>query len=191
MSRFDERAEAAAERGPGGKKGPSQEEIGRVRKALATNHRRFEADLTSVDVLLNLAPVQAGNIENGPPPVGTYSNGEAVRFMGRVADDIRQIRSAVSAVDFDPGDKQRFRLALAEMAKAWDLRAEALGSSDNAGAQAILAQVQAAERRADAAKKGLQRYFPPVDYEAEEERKEHEDEERELEEQQQAEGAPG
>ncbi|HYC80991.1 MAG TPA: hypothetical protein VEB65_04355 [Solirubrobacterales bacterium] len=177
MSRFDERAEASVERGPG-KKGPSRDEIKKVRKALSTNHRRLEDDLTSIDVLLNLAPVQAGNIENGPPPPGTFSNSEAVRFMGRVADDIRQIRSAVSAVDFDAGDKQKFRLALAEMAKAWDLRAEALATPDSAGAEAIGAQVTAAEQRADAAKKGLARYFPEVDVEAEEERKEHEEEEQ-------------
>lgn len=185
MSRFDERAEATAEERAGGKGRPSRAEIRRVRQALATNHRRFEADLTSIDVLLNLAPSQAGNAENGPPPVGTHSNVEAVRFMGRVADDIRQIRSAVNAVQFDAGDKQKFGVALAEMAKAWDLRAEALGTADHGRAQAILAQVHAAERRADAAKKGLQRYFPQIDDEAEEERKEHEEEEE-----RQAQGAP-
>ena len=107
--------------------------------------------------------------------------------MGRIADDIRQVRSAVSAVEFDAGDKQKFRLALAEMAKAWDLRAEALGTADNASAQAILAQVQAAEGRADAAKKGLLRYFPQVDYEAEEE---HEEERKEHEEEEQAAAPP-
>ncbi|MBS1676797.1 MAG: hypothetical protein JST08_05365 [Actinobacteria bacterium] len=184
MSRFDQRAEAAAER-PGGKGRASRGEIRRVRQALTINHRRFQDDLSSIDVLLNLAPGQAANIENGPPPVGTYSNAEAVRFMGRVAEDIRQIRTAVTAVQFNDGDKQKFRLALKEMAKAWDLRAEALGTADSVGAQAIIAQVKAAEQRADAAKKGLLRYFPPVDYEAEEERKEREAE------QQAEEGATG
>ena len=75
MSRFDERAEAAAEMRAGGKGGPSKAEIRAVRQALSTNHRRFEADLTSVDVLLNLAPGQAGNIENGVPPSAPTATG--------------------------------------------------------------------------------------------------------------------
>ena len=133
MSRFDERAEATAERREGGKKGPSQEEIRRVRRALATGHRTLKDNLSSIDVPLNLVDTPNTSVEFGPPAVGSDSNTQAVRFMRRVADDIRRIRTAVTDVEFDPDDKQKFRLALKEMANSWDLRAEALGEPTRSG----------------------------------------------------------
>ena len=177
MSRFDERAEASAERRGGA--GPSRGEIRRVRRALSTGHRQLENDLSSIDVLLNLQVSSNTSVESGPPPVGSHNNQEAVRFMGRVADDIRRIRTAVTAVDFDADDKQKFRLALKEIANAWDLRAKALGTSDVSRAGALLTQVKEAERRSNVAKRGLQRYLPKPDFEQEEEERERREEEAE------------
>lgn len=171
MSQFDERAEATAER-PGDKGGPSRAEIRRVRRALATSYRTLENNLSSIDVLLNLQGGPNANSENGPPAVGSHDNQIAVTFMGRVADNIRQIRTAVTAVEFDAGDKQKFRLALKEMAAAWDLRAKALGSTDVNRTSALLKQVKEAEQRGNAAKRGLQRYLPRPDLEELEEREE-------------------
>jgi len=145
--------------------GPSRKEVRAVRRALSTGSRTLENDLSSIDVLLNLVDSPNTSVESGPPPVGSRSNAEAVRFMGRVANDLREIRTAVTAVDFDAADKQKFRVALGEMASAWDLRAQALGTGDVGRAEAILQQVQAAERRADAAKRGLERYLPKPDEE--------------------------
>jgi hypothetical protein len=143
---------------------PSRKEIRAVRRALSTGHQRLENDLDSIDVLLNLVD-GVSSVESGPPPVDSHSNAEAVRFMGRVADDFRQMRAAVTAVDFDADDKRKFRLALKEMANAWDLRAQALGTADPGQAGEILKQVQAAEGRADVAKRGLERYLPKPDEE--------------------------
>lgn len=163
MSRFDERAEATAERRPKGKGGPSREEIRKVRRALATGNRTLKDNLTSIDVLLNLVDTPNTSVESGPPAVGTYSNTQAVRFMRRVAENIRRIRAAVTDVEFDPDDKQKFRLALKEMAKAWDLRADALAAGDPNRTEAKLRLVNQAERRAAVAKRGLAPYLPKVD----------------------------
>jgi hypothetical protein len=176
MSRFDERAEATAERRPGGKKGPSKEEIRRVRRALATGHRTLKNNLTSIDVTINIIDTPNTSIEFGPPPVGSHSNTEAVRFMRRVADDIRRIRNAVTDVEFNPDDKQKFRLALKELAHAWDLRAEALGESDTKRAAAKLRLVHESERRAAGTKRALAPYFPKVDEYDEEDEEDGEDE---------------
>ncbi len=181
MSRFDERAEATAERQGSRNRGPSRREIRAVRRALSTGHRRLENDLSSINVLLNLIDSPNTSVESGPPPVGSHSNAQAVRFMGRVADDFRRIRTAVTAVQFDTGDKQKFRLALTEIARAWDLRAKALGTADVTRAGAILGEVKEAERRARVAKRGLQRYLPKLDPEGEEREREEREEAAESE----------
>lgn len=145
-----------------------------MRRAIASSSRRLKNDLESIDVLLNLRDGPNTSLDSGPPPVGSHSNQEAVRFMGRVADDFRQVRTAVTAVQFDAEDKQKFRLALKEMAAAWDLRAKALASADVSRAGALLGQVREAERRSNVAKRGLQRYVPMPDFERQEEEDEEE-----------------
>lgn len=174
MSRFDERAEATAERPS--RSGPTRQEVRAVRRALATGRGRLRNDLDSIDVLLNLRDSPNTSVESGPPPVGSHSNQEAVRFMGRVADDLRQIRAAVTAVQFDADDKQKLRLALKEMITAWELRAKALATADVTRAGNLWRQVKDAERRGNLSKRGLQRYLPRSEWEeADEEREEHQE----------------
>jgi hypothetical protein len=170
MSLFDERAEATAERRPRSKKGPSRAEIRRVRRALATGHRSLRNDLSSIEVLLNLVDTPNTSIESGPPAVGSYSNTQAVKKMRAVADDIRDIRAAVTDVQFDPDHKQKFRVALKELAKAWELRADALASADPKRAAAKLRLAREAERRAAVARRGLGRYLPKFEQQDEDER---------------------
>jgi hypothetical protein len=169
MSVFDERAEATADRRSGGKKGPSRQEIRRVRRALATGHRSLKNNLSSIDVLLNLVDTPNTSVDSGPPAVGTYSNTQAVKKMRAVADNIRDIRAAVTDVEFDPDHKQKFRLALKEWARSWELRADALAASDTKRAAAKLKLVDEAERRAAVARRGLGRYLPKVQEPEEEE----------------------
>jgi hypothetical protein len=167
MSRFDERAEATAERRQMDKGGPPRAEIRRVRRALTTGHRSLKNNLSSIDVLLNLVDTPNTSVESGPPAVGTYSNTQAVKKMRAVADNIRDIRAAVIDVEFDSDDKQKFRVALGELAKAWDLRADALAAADTRRAEAKLRLVNEAERRSLVARRGLGRYLPKVDLEEE------------------------
>ncbi len=163
MKAFDERAEAAAERegGRGDGGGPSGAEKRAVRRALATGGKKLEDDLSSLDVLLCLNPNNPNApVEQGPPQPGTRANQEAVDFFGRVAADLRKIRDAVSAVDFDPDDKKKFRAAFKEMAAAWELRGQALASTDPAVTTATLNAAWEHEQRAATSKRGLRPYFP-------------------------------
>ena len=141
---------------------PDRVEIRAVQRALSTNHKKLEDQLSSLDVLLNLA---GSSSEDGPPAVGTHDNRVAVEFMGRIADDIRKIGAAVDDVNFDSDDKQEFRLIFKEMAKAWDLRAKALGSSDVARSGALLERVWKIEEGTGKARQRLHLYFGEVDEE--------------------------
>lgn len=158
MKKFDERAEAAAERQ--GKRGAPPPAVRRaVQRALATGHRKLEDDLSSLDVLLNFADNPDATSVQAPPEVGSHGNDVAVEFFGRVADDIRKVRDAVSAVDFDPDDKQKFRIALKETAAAWDLRAQALAESDPEATGAVLAVAWEHEQKVAKYKRDLKPYF--------------------------------
>src|SRR5262249_3365042 len=149
MSRWDERAEAMAERrgrrdGGGGEPANARA----VRKALATGHRTLENDLDSLDVLLAFADNPNAPAEQGPPQPGTHQFDLTIEFFGRVAADVRKIREAVGAVDFDPGDKQKFRQGLGDVAKAWELRAQAFAAGDEATRVAALNVAWEREQRA-------------------------------------------
>ena len=158
MRQFDQRAEAAAERA--GKRSAPPPAIRRaVQRALATGHRKLQDDLSSLDVLFNLDEDPNATTVEGPPEIGSHDHDVAVEFFGRVADDIRKVRDAVSAVDFDPDDKQKFRIALKETAAAWDLRARALAESDPEATGAVLAVAWEHEQKAAKYKRDLRPYF--------------------------------
>lgn len=160
MKAFDERAEAAAARDDDGGR---PDNVKAVRRALATSHGKLEDDLASLDVLLHLQDGPNSPSEQGPPQPGSHTFDLAIEFFGRIADDIRKIRTAVSAVDFDPDDKEKFRLALKELAAAFDLRARAFGTADPRAAESLFAQVAEREKQAARYRGTLQRYLPEVE----------------------------
>jgi hypothetical protein len=160
VKRFDKQAETAAERRRGREDGPPPAVNRAVQRALATGHRTFEDDLSSLDVLLHLDNNPDSPPEQGPPQPGSHAYEVVIELFGRVARDIRKVRDAVSAVDFDPEDKQKLRAALGEAAAAWDLRAKAFASTDPPTTSATLSAAWAHEARAASYKKALGQYFP-------------------------------
>lgn len=160
MRAFDERAETSAERRAGGDGEPPPAVQRAVRQALATNHRRLEADLTTLDVLVRTGADGSSSVEEGPPQPGTVGYKEAIRFFGRVADDLRDVRAALSTIDFDPQDKQKLGSALTEAATAWDLRAKAFASTDPNTSSNLLSQVKVREQKAISYHRVLERYLP-------------------------------
>lgn len=161
MSPFDERAEAAAERGKDRRNNSIPPNVKRaVQKALATGHRKLEDDLESLDVLWRTRPDNPNApVEQGPPPPGSYSYDRGVEFFDRVAEDVRKVRDAVSKVDFDADDKQKFRAGLKEIAVAWELRASAARSTDpNALANAVT-PIAEREAKASSYMRSLKPYF--------------------------------
>jgi hypothetical protein len=150
VTSFDARAQAA-------RKGPSGREIRAVHKALTLRTRQLHDDLSSLDVLLHLNG--HGDASTGPPTPGTLANQRVVERFKRVAASIRKVRDEVAGVDFNAGDKQKFKASLNEAALSWDARARAAQSSNP---DVIAAAMQAAERHdAQAAtyRKALRPYF--------------------------------
>jgi hypothetical protein len=170
MSRFDERAEAAAvnqRRGDQGN-GPSAAEIRVVKSALGTQHRKLQEDLSSLEVLLHADP---GNpnapVEEGPPLPGDPSFPLAVKFMGKVADDIRSVQAAVSRIKIDEDDKSVLIEGLHALAKAWDERAHAFSTPEPTSSAAKYRTAHEFERDAIPARKLLEIYFPELAEEGE------------------------
>jgi hypothetical protein len=163
MSRFDGRAEGAAVgRRDGGKKDDiSPAEVRALKRALGTQHRKLEDDLSSVDVLLHTNPADENSpVEQGPPLPGSFTFDRAVEFIGRVADDIRQIRKAVTGVKMDPNHKQDLLEGLYNLAKAWDERAYAFATPEPASSAAKYRTAHEFERDAAPGLRVLNLYFP-------------------------------
>jgi hypothetical protein len=159
MKHFDRRAEAAAAGGRGRRDKVPPDLRRAVQRALATGHRTLESDLESLDILWSLTDNPNAPAEQGPPQPGTYSYERGVEFFEKVAADIRKVRDAVSAVDFDPGDKQKFRAALKEAAAAWELRASAARSSAPDALSQAVQPIAAHEAKAASYLKALRPYL--------------------------------
>ena len=164
MSRFDGRAESAAvRRREGGKKDDiSPAEVRALKRALGTQHQKLEDDLFSVDVLLHTNPANENSpVEQGPPLPGSSTTFDrAVEFLGRVADDIRRIRKAVTGVKMDPKHKQDLLEGLYNLAKAWDERAYAFATPEPASSAAKYRTAHEFERDAAPGLRVLNLYFP-------------------------------
>jgi len=165
MSRFDERAEAAAvdQRRGDQDNGPSAAEVRVVKRALATQHQKLQDDVSSLEVLLHANPSNPNApVEQGPPLPGDPSFDLAVKFMGRVADDIRAVQAAVSRIKIDKDDKNVLTEGLHDLAKAWDERKYAFATPEPASSAAKYRTAHEFERDAIPALKLLEIYFPDL-----------------------------
>jgi len=155
---FDERAEqASSERRGGGKGGPSPQQIRAVRKALKSRNHQIEDHLITLDTFLRLNG--SGDPDQGPPEPETFAYEQVVQRFAKVAAEIRKVRDAVSAVDFDADDKQKFRAALGAAAQSWDARARMAGSMDSNVVSATLQSAQERDSQAATFGKSLRVYF--------------------------------
>lgn len=166
MKSFDERAEASNRpRGHGGNN-PSRREIHAVQVALISRYRQLKADLSSLDVFLRLNGT--GDPSEGPPQPGSAGHQLLIERYEKVANEIRRVRQAVSNVDFNAGDKEKFRASLKEAALSWDARAKLVQATEDNAIEAALQTIQRHEMKAASYKKGLRPYFGPA-FELEEE----------------------
>jgi hypothetical protein len=157
MKSFDERAEARAERRARPHGGPSQREIHAVQVALASRTRQLDADLSTVDVFLRLGGT--GDAEEGPPEANSAASQLLIERFEKVAAQLRKVRDAVTAVDFDAGDKEKLRTSLKEAALSWDARATMAKATEKTAIEAALAAIGQHEARAASYMKALRPYF--------------------------------
>jgi hypothetical protein len=154
---FDERSEAASQERRGQGNDPSPQEIRAVQKALTSRTRQLHDSLSSLDVLLHLDG--HGDASDGPPTPGTLGNQRVIERFKRVAAEIRNVRDKVADVDFNAGDKQKFKASLNEAALSWDARARGAQSSD----PDVIAATEQAMRQHDVQaathRKALRPYF--------------------------------
>jgi hypothetical protein len=156
---FDERAEASNRpRGHGGNN-PSRKEIHAVQAALASRYRQLHADLASLDVFLRLNG--SGDASEGPPQPGSAGHELLIERYEKIAAEIRKVRVAVSNVDFDVGDKEKFRASLKEAALSWDARVKMVRATDSTVIEAALKAIRQHEVKAGSYKKALRPYFGP------------------------------
>jgi hypothetical protein len=168
MSRFDERAEstAVAQRGDG--KGVTAAEVRALKKALGTQHRKLEDDVSSLEVLLHANPAnENAPVEQGPPLPGSPTFNLAVEYFRRIADDIRRVRTAVNGIKIDPGHKQDLMEGLYALAKAWDERGYAFSTPEPASSEAKYKTAREFDRDAASARRVLSLYFPDAAEEGE------------------------
>jgi hypothetical protein len=136
---------------------PPPQTIRAVQRALGSRNRQIQDDLSSLDVLLHID--YTGGEVTGPPAAGTSAGEMVVHYFEDVAAQVRKVRAAVAAVDFDPGDKQRFMVALEEAAKSWDARALMSSTTDPETAAAALKAAEHHDAKAAEDGKPLKVYF--------------------------------
>jgi hypothetical protein len=172
MSRFDQRAEGAAARrrrdDGDAPEGVSRDDRNAVRNALGTGHKKLEEDLSSLEVLLHSDPSNPNApVEEGPPVPGDPAFNLAVKFMGKVADDIRAVQQAVTRIRIDENDKSVLIEGLHALGKGWDERAHAFSTPEPVSSAAKYRTAHEFERDAIPALKLLEIYFPQLAEEGE------------------------
>jgi hypothetical protein len=135
--------------------GPSQTEIKAVGKALKSRNVHLEDHYISIQTFLHTA----GDPSEGPPDPESDGREELVNRCHLLADEIRNVRAAVGAVNFDADDKRKLRAALAATAKGWDARGEIFGALDVGRIQQAQQVADRTTIEAEGSAKALTPYF--------------------------------
>ncbi len=135
--------------------GPTQAEIRAVGKALKSRNVHLEDHYISIQTFLHTG----GDPSEGPPDPESDGREELANRCHLLADEIRNVRAAVGAVNFDAEAKRKLRAALAATAKGWDARGEIFGTLDVGRIQVAQQVAERTTFEAESTAKALQPYF--------------------------------
>jgi hypothetical protein len=130
---------------------PSKDELRAVQGALKSRNVHLEDHFITIQTFLHLT----GDPTEGPPTPESDGRRELVDRCGQLADELRKVREAVGAVNFNPDAKKALRASLAASAKCWDARAEIFGTLD-------IGRIQRAQKVAEEATDKAAGYAPSL-----------------------------